>query len=108
MNGSAVKNHGWQKNGKKIKCKTDNYVPLVVPKLSSSSSSSSSSTSKPQDPSNNSGESESVSSDAVINRRDEPAAENRMQTIPDKPAVGNHQHDTQDEKDTDDQTQGVP
>ena len=35
------------KNGNKITCKTDNFVPLVVPGLSSSSGSSSSSASKP-------------------------------------------------------------
>ena len=95
-------------NGHNIICKTDNYVPLVVPGLSSPSSSSSSSTSKPQDQSNNSGESESVSSDPVRNRRDKPAAGNRMQTVPDKPAAGSRQHDTKDEKDTEDPTQEVP
>ena len=38
-----------KKNGKKIICKTDNFVPLVVPGLSSASGSSSSSTSRMQD-----------------------------------------------------------
>ena len=61
------------KNGHKITSKTDNFVPLVVTGLSSSSGSSSSSTFEPQDQSNNSGETESVSSDPVIDRRDEPA-----------------------------------
>ena len=37
------------KDGKNILCKTENYVPSVVPGLSSSSSKSSSSTSPPQD-----------------------------------------------------------
>ena len=31
-----------------------------------------------------------------------------MQTIPDKLAVGNHQDDSQDEKDTEEPTQEVP
>ena len=60
------------KNGHKITSKTDNFVPLLVTGLSSSSGSSSSSTFEPQDQSNNSGETESVSSDPVIDRRDEP------------------------------------
>ena len=37
------------KNGKRILCKTQNFVPVVVPGMSSSSSASSSSTSFPQD-----------------------------------------------------------
>ena len=94
--------------GKNITCKTDNFVPLVEPGLSSASGSSSSSTSKPQDQSNNSTESESASSNPVKNRRDKPAAGNRMQTVPDKPVAGSRQHDTQDEKDTEDPTQEVP
>ena len=47
--GSAVKNHGWPKEWKTIICKTDNFVPLVVPGLSTSSMSNSSSTSPAQE-----------------------------------------------------------
>ena len=45
-------------NGKTITCMMDNFVPLVVPGLSSSSSSSSAPTSRPKDQSKTSGESE--------------------------------------------------
>ena len=38
-NGSTVKNHVSFKNGIRIQCNTDNFVPIVVPGLSSSSSS---------------------------------------------------------------------
>ena len=47
MSGSAVKNHGWPR--KTITCKTDNFVPLAVPVLSTTSGSNSSSTSTSQD-----------------------------------------------------------
>ena len=40
-NGSKVKNHILIKNGIRIQCNTENFVPIVVPGLSSSSSSSS-------------------------------------------------------------------
>ena len=68
------------KNGNTITSKTDIFVFLVVPGLSSSSSSSSSSTSKTQDQSTHSGESGSASSDPVTHQRDKPAAGNRMPT----------------------------
>ena len=42
------------KNGKRIVCKTENFVPVVVPGLSSSSSASSFSTSLPRDSSSTS------------------------------------------------------
>ena len=42
MNGSMVKNHISLKNGIRIICNTENFVPIVVPDLSSSSSASSS------------------------------------------------------------------
>ena len=45
MSGSAVKT----KDGKSIICKTDNFEPLVVPRLSTNSGSVSSSTSPSQD-----------------------------------------------------------
>ena len=48
VSGSAVKNHGWRLR-KTIVCKTDNFVPLVVPGLSTNSRSESSSASPPQD-----------------------------------------------------------
>ena len=58
--GKLCSQHGcsyeW-KNGE-TPCIIDNFVPLVVPGLSSSSSSSSSSTSRPKDQSTSSGESE--------------------------------------------------
>ena len=40
MNGSTVKNHTSLKNGIRIQCNTENFVPIVVPGLSTSSSSS--------------------------------------------------------------------
>ena len=43
-NGSMVKNHIFFKDGIRIICSTENFVPVVVPGLSSSSSSASSST----------------------------------------------------------------
>ena len=45
MNGSTVKNHVLLKPGVRIQCNTENYVPIVVPSLSTTSSSSSSSSS---------------------------------------------------------------
>ena len=54
MSGTTVKVHDWPKNGKTITCTVDNFVPLVVPGLSSSSSSSSASTYRPNDQSNSS------------------------------------------------------
>ena len=45
MNGSMVKNHISLKNGIRIPCNTENFVPIVVPGLSNSSSGSDSSTS---------------------------------------------------------------
>ena len=40
-NGSTVKNHISLKNGIRIQCNTENFVPIVFPGLSASSSSSS-------------------------------------------------------------------
>ena len=71
------------------------FVPLVVPGLSTSSGSSSSSTSRPQDQSTHSGETGTISSDPVTNRRDKPAAGNRMQ-------------EKQNRMETEDPTQGIP
>ena len=56
------------KQGKKILCKTENVVPLVVPGLSSNSGTSSSSTSPPQD-------SPSTSSSPATERSDDQAQE---------------------------------
>ena len=42
MNGSMVNNHISFKNGIRVPCNTENFVPLVVPGMSSSSSGSSS------------------------------------------------------------------
>ena len=47
MNGSMVKNHISFKNGIRIPCNTENFVPIVVPGLSSSSSGSSSTSKTP-------------------------------------------------------------
>ena len=47
MNGSMVKNHISLKNGIRIICNTENFVPIVVPSLSSSSSGSSSTSRTP-------------------------------------------------------------
>ena len=84
------------KDGNVITCKTDNFVPLVVPRLSSSPSSSSPSTSKPKDQSKYSGES-GTSSDPVPTRRDKHACGKPMLENPQ--ATGNRWHDTQDTKD---------
>ena len=96
------------KNGKTITCSVDNFVPLVVPGLSSSSSSSSASTSRPKDQSNSSGESE-TSSDPVTTRSDKRACGKPMQTDPDKLASGNRgPAHKKDEMNKEDPTQGIP
>ena len=96
------------KNGKTITCTMDNFVPLVVPGLSSSSSSSSASTSRPKDQSNSSGESE-TSTDPVTTRSDQRACGKPMQTDPDKLASRNcgpaHR---KDEMNKEDPMQGIP
>ena len=62
-NGSMVKNHVSFKNGIRIQCNSENFVPIVVPGLSTSSSSESSSTSKtPSRQESNSSSSSSTSS----------------------------------------------
>ena len=62
-------------------CTVDNFVPLVVPVLSSSSSSSSASTSRTNGQSSSSSESEK-SSDPVTTPSDKPACGGSMQTDP--------------------------
>ena len=47
MNGSMVKKKHLSKNGIRISCNTENFVPIVVPGLSSSSSGSSSTSRTP-------------------------------------------------------------
>ena len=49
MSGSAVKSHGWPKGWRQLNAKTDNFVHLVVPGLSTNSGSISSSTSTLQE-----------------------------------------------------------
>ena len=95
------------KDGKTITCTADNFVPLVVPRLSSSSSSSSASTSRPMDQSNSSSESETTS-DPAPTRRAKRACGKPMQTNPDVQASGNRvlAH-TEDETDREDPTQGI-
>ena len=78
----------WTQNGKNIICKTDNFVPLVVPGLSSASGSSSSSTSKMQDTTS------SESQDPDKTRSDSQASGDRSGTDSDR-------------MDTNDQLQGV-
>ena len=69
------------KNGRTITCIMDNFVPLVVPGLSSSSSRSSASTSRPKDQSTSSGEPE-ASTDPMTTRRAKHARGKPMQTNP--------------------------
>ena len=61
-NGSRVKNHISLKNGIRIICNTENFVPIVVPGLTSSSSTSSSSLRTPIKQENHSSSSSSSSS----------------------------------------------
>ena len=90
------------KNGKTITCIMDNFVPFVVPGLSSSSSSSSASASRPKDQSKSSGKSE-ASSDPMTTRSAMHACVKPMQTNPDKQASGSrgseHTEDEMDEED---------
>ena len=82
--GKLCSEHDWPKMGR-LSCIMDNFVPLIVPGLSSSSSSSSASTSRPKDQSKSSGESES-STDPLTTRRAKHACGKPMQTNPDKQA----------------------
>ena len=92
------------KNGTTITCIMDNFVPLVVPGLSSSSSSSSASTSRPKNQSKSSGESE-ASTDPMTTRRAKHACGNRCrQTLIRKPRVAR----TENEMDEEDPKQGIP
>ena len=94
-------------NGKTITCIMDNFVPLVVPGLSSSSSSSSASTSRPKDQSKSSGESE-ASTDPMTTRRAKHACQKPMQTNPDKQASESRgSAHTENEMDEEDATQGI-
>ena len=89
MSGKSVKLHDWPKIGKSITCTMDNFVPLVIPGLSSYSSSSLSSTSKSTDQSNYSKKLGTLS-DPVATRSDKHACGKPMLTDPDKQATGNH------------------
>ena len=62
MNGSMVKKPHLIKNGIKIPCNTENFVPIVVPGLSSSSSRSSSTSKTPSKQESHSSSSSSTSS----------------------------------------------
>ena len=86
----------------------DNFVPLVVPGLSSPSSSSSASTSRPKNQSNSSRKSE-TSSDPVTTRSAKRACGKPMQTSPDKRASENRgpAHE-KDEMNKEDPTQDIP
>ena len=71
------------KDGKKFICKTVNFVPLVVPRLSSISGASSSSTSQPQDSSSRSSStSSSTSPSPALERSGEAALGNWCETNP--------------------------
>ena len=86
----------------------DNFVPFVVPGLSSSSSSSSASTSRPKDQSKYSGESE-ASTDPMTTRRAIRACGKPMQANPDKQASESRgSTHTEDEMDEEDPMQGIP
>ena len=86
----------------------DNFVPLVVPGLSSPSSSSSSSTLRPKDQSKSSGESE-ASTDPMTTRRAKHACGKPMQTNPDKQASESRgSAHTEDEMNEEEPTQGIP
>ena len=74
-------------NGKTINCLMDNFVPFVVPGLSSSSSSSSASTSRPKDQSKSSGEFEALTDPMTI-RRAKHACGIPMQRNPDLQTSG--------------------
>ena len=86
------------KQGKKFSCKTDNFVPLVVPGLSSSSDTSSSSTSLPQD-------SSSTSSSPATERSDEPAPGNWRET---NPIIQNQHKNSNGNQDSDDRLRDLP
>ena len=73
-----IKSH----NGKKILCKTENYVSLVVPGLSSSSSTISSSTSLPQDSSPSSNPENSRSNEEAPGDLHVEAAGNSSEGLP--------------------------
>ena len=95
------------KHGNIITCTMDNFVPLVVPGLSSSPSSSTISTSRTKGQSSSSGESEKPS-DPVTARSDKPTCGRSMQTDPEKRASGNRGSANKDEMDKEDPTQGIP
>ena len=75
ISGNSEKLHYWPKK-KTITCTLDNFVPFVVPGLSSSFCSSSVSTSRPKDQSNSSGKSE-TSTDPMTTRRSSMRTGNR-------------------------------
>ena len=80
-----------------MKCKTDNFVPLVVPGLSSSSGTSSSSTSLPQDSSR-------TFSSPATERSDEPAPGNWRETNP----ITQNQNKRNGNRDSDDRLRDLP
>ena len=86
------------KQGKNFFCKTDNFVPLVVPGLSSRSVTSSSSTSPPQD-------SSSTSSRPAPERSDEPAPGNWRET---NPIIQNQNKKWNGKRDSDDRLRDLP
>ena len=91
-----------------ITCTLDNFVPLVIPGLSSPSCSNSVSTSRRKDQSNSSGKSE-TSTDPTTKRRSKHACGKQMQTNPDTQASGSlgpaHK---KNEMNKEDPTQSIP
>ena len=82
------------KDGRTFPCKTENFVPVVVPGLSSSSSASSSSTSLAQDSSSSSNPANLRSDEGVLgNWRKPPETQNRNKNGNDKGAAGDRLQD---------------
>ena len=81
MNGSMVKNHISFQNEIKIPCNTENFVPVVVPGLSSSSSGSSSTSMTPsRQESHSSSFSSSSSSSPTVSEIQTPEREDRTES----------------------------
>ena len=79
-------------NGKTLTCIMDNFVPLVVPGLSSSSSSSSASTSRPKDQSKSSGESGAPTDPMTTRRAKHACGKPMQQTLTSKSRTAVVQH----------------
>ena len=108
MSGLPVDSHSLTKNVNKITCKTDNYVPLLVPGLSTSSDSSSSFTSKPHVPQLFLKDREQHHQiQWQIDVTNLQLGNHCWQTLTNL-QLGNHLLDTKDRMETEDPTQGIP